>query len=72
MIKSKDRSGWIGASDTYMVMSNWDTMSFAKWWLEKVGVIKSDYTSIAMQTGSAYEHAILDWCGITKRDRCAY
>lgn len=69
MIASKDRSGWIGASDTAMVMANWNTPSWKKWWAVKLGVATSNYTNTAMQAGTYYEHPILDALGIAKRDR---
>ena len=69
MIESKDRSGWFGASDTHFVMGNWSTKTFEKWWLVKLGLRTDDYESVEMQTGTAYEHKILESIGITKMDR---
>ena len=69
MIKSSDRSGWFGASDTAIIMGNWKTKTFARWWAEKLGLIKNTYTSTAMITGTMYEPRILDHLGIEKRDR---
>ena len=69
MIHDQDRSGWIGASDTSMVMGNWSTPSFARWWLVKLGVGRQGYTSRAMQTGTALEHRILEHLGVTRMDR---
>lgn len=69
MIHNQDRSGWFGASDTSMVMGNWSTASFARWWLVKLGVGKQGYTSRAMQTGTALEHRILAHMGVTRMDR---
>lgn len=69
MIRNRDRSGWIGASDTHFVMGNWETKTFAKWWLTKLGVITSQYRSREMNAGTMYEHAILDFIGAEKRDR---
>lgn len=60
MISSQDRSYYIGASDTSMVVGNWQTKTFANWWLEKLGLLKNTLTNIAMQTGTNYEHKILD------------
>lgn len=60
MISSQDRSYYIGASDTSMVVGNWETKTFANWWLEKLGLLKNTFTNIAMQTGTNYEHKILD------------
>ena len=42
MIQSQDRSGYIGASDTSMVVGNWNRKTFEKWWLEKLGLNKND------------------------------
>lgn len=69
MIKNHDRSGWFGASDTATIMGNWNTKTFDQWWLEKLGLKKRQINTLQMQTGSAYEHRILDFCGIVKRDR---
>ena len=60
MIQSQDRSYYIGASDTSMVVGNWATKTFEKWWLEKLGFNKNDIKTEAMQTGTNYEHKILD------------
>lgn len=60
MIQSKDRSGYIGASDTGYVMRRWDTKTFEKWWRIKQGLDQSDFCSDAMKAGTAYEHKILD------------
>ena len=69
MIHNHDRSGWFGASDTATIMGNWKTKTFSKWWLVKMGVDKSHFNSIQMQTGTALEHRILEHIGITKMDR---
>ena len=60
MIQSQDRSFYIGASDTSYVVGNWSTKSFEKWWLEKLGLYKNELKTEAMQTGTNYEHKILD------------
>lgn len=60
MIQSNDRSFYIGASDTSMVVGNWNTKTFEKWWLEKIGIYKNSFTNEAMQAGTNYEHKILD------------
>jgi hypothetical protein len=69
MIKSKDRSRWFGASDTATIMGNWNTPTFHKWWLVKMGLRVDSFSNLAMRTGTAYEHKILDHIGITKKDR---
>lgn len=43
-----------------MVVGNWTTKTFEKWWLEKLGLNKNDIKTEAMQTGTNYEHKILD------------
>lgn len=69
MIRSKSRKGWIGASDTAMVMGNWNTDTFRKWWLVKLGLATNEFKSRQMAAGTAYEHKILHAVGITKTDR---
>ena len=60
MIHDQDRSGWFGASDTGIIMRRWDTDTFYKWWLEKLGLEKSTYTNKYMAAGNAYEGRVLD------------
>lgn len=60
MIADKDRSGYIGASDTGYVMRRWNTKTFEKWWREKQGFVQSNICTDAMKAGTAYEHKILD------------
>lgn len=69
MIHSKDRSGWFGASDTYTIMGNWKTETFKKFWLVKLGALRSNFSNVYMMAGTNYEHRILDAIGIKKRDR---
>ena len=69
MISSQDRSFYIGASDTSMVVGNWNTKSFEKWWLVKLGLVKNDFTNEAMQAGNNYEHKILDALGIDNLEK---
>lgn len=64
MISNHDRSYYIGASDTGYVLGNWNTRTFEKWYLTKLGLYRMDYTSEAMMAGTAYEHRILDSLGI--------
>lgn len=68
MIADHDRSGWFGASDTAYIMGNWKTKTFAKWWMQKLGVNDSNFTTRAMNAGTYYEHAILDAIGAPRRD----
>lgn len=60
MIASQDRSGYIGASDTTMVVGNWETKTFEKWWLEKLGIYKNELHNEAILAGNNYEHKILE------------
>lgn len=69
MIRSQNRSGWFGASDAATIMGNWHTKTFARFWLEKQGIIKNTYKSPAMIAGTYFEPRILDFLGVKKRDR---
>ena len=60
MIQSQDRSYYIGASDTSMVVGNWKTRTFENWWLEKLGLNKNNFSTEATKAGNNYEHKILD------------
>lgn len=60
MITNHDRSRWFGASDTAVIMGNWGTKTFAKWWLVKLGIAQQTYHSRAMDVGNIMEHAIID------------
>lgn len=60
MIQNQDRSGYIGASDTSMVVGNWGTKTFENWWLEKLGIRKNSISNEAIKAGNNYEHKILD------------
>lgn len=60
MIQSQDRSYYIGCSDTSMVVENWNTKTFEKWWLEKLGLNKNSFSNEATKAGNNYEHKILD------------
>ncbi len=64
MISSQDRSNFIGASDTGMVVGNWNTKTFENWWLEKLGLRRNELKTEAMKTGTNYEHKILETLGI--------
>lgn len=68
MIADQDRSGWFGASDTATIMGNWKTKTFAKWWAQKLGINNDHYTSKAMNAGTYYEHAILEYIGAPRYD----
>ncbi len=59
MIQSQDRSYYIGCSDTSVVVGKWNTKTFEKWWLEKLGIYKNTIKTDAMLAGTNYEHKIL-------------
>lgn len=60
MIQSQDRSYYIGASDTSIVVGNWNTKTFEKWWLEKLGLNRNYFSNEATKAGNNYEHKILE------------
>lgn len=60
MIQSKDRTGYIGCSDTDMVMGNWKTKTFSKWFGEKVGLPTDHFQNKYTLAGTNYEHKILE------------
>ena len=60
MIQDQDRSYYIGCSDTSIVVGNWNTKTFDKWWLEKLGLHKNTIKTDAMLAGTNYEHKILE------------
>ena len=64
MIKDHDRSGWFGASDTHIMLSNPNTKTFRLWWLEKLGLRHNNFTTKEMSAGTHYEHKILNFIGI--------
>ncbi len=65
MIKNKDRKGYIGASDTKYVIGNWETKTFEKWWLEKLGFPTKHFDNKYTLAGTYYEHKIIDALNIT-------
>lgn len=72
MIKSKDRSGWFGASDVNYIVGNWHTKSFEKWWCEKLGYGGNNFANDAMLAGTHYEHKILDFIKSPEKDKQIY
>lgn len=68
MIDTQDRAGWFGASDTSYIMGNWTTKTWQTWWLKKLGLDTSHFTTRAMNAGTYYEHAILDAAGAPRKD----
>lgn len=69
MIHSRDRSGWFGASDTARIMGPWTSQSFAQWWAVKLGLRQEQFKTLAMETGTAFEHRILSYLGVPVWDR---
>ena len=43
-----------------MIVGNWKTKTFEKWWLEKLGLNKNNISTDAMKAGNNYEHKILE------------
>lgn len=64
MISNQDRSGYIGASDTKYVVSRWNTKTFDKWWLKKLGLDTSSFSNKYTLAGNNFEHKIVDSLGI--------
>lgn len=64
MIADKDRSGYFGASDTDKIIGNWKTDTFAKWWLQKMGINQDHFDNRYTSAGTHYEHRILESLGI--------
>ena len=60
MITDKSRDYYIGASDTQYVMSNFNSKTFKRWWLIKIGAEGNDYENIYTNAGNRYEQKILD------------
>ena len=64
MIESKDRSGYFGASDTDKIVGNYNTKTFEKWWMQKVGINRDHFDNKYTLAGTYYEHRILESLGI--------
>lgn len=64
MIATKDRSGYIGASDTKYVIGKWNTKTFDKWWMKKIGIDTSHFDNKYTLAGTNFEHKIIDSLGI--------
>lgn len=69
MITNKDRSGYIGASDTKYVIGNWKTKTFQNWWLEKLGLSKNSFSNRYTSAGTNYEHKIIDALNIPEVEK---
>lgn len=59
MISNHDRSLYIGASDTKYVIGNWDTKTFEKWWLQKIGINNEHFNNKFTRAGTHFEHKII-------------
>ena len=64
MIESKDRSGWFGASDTDKIIGKWTSDTFAKWWMQKIGINRDHFDNKYTSAGTHMEHRILESLGI--------
>lgn len=64
MIASHDRSGYFGASDVSYIVGNWNTKTFEKWWMQKLGINRDHFDNIYTSAGTHYEHRILESLGI--------
>lgn len=69
MISDHDRSGWFGASDARFIMGNWNTKTFARFWMEKLGMVENRFMTPATLAGTHFEHRILEHMGIHEMDR---
>lgn len=69
MISDHDRSGWFGASDVSYIMRSWETRTFARWWMQKLGLNHDHYTNNYIAAGTYYEHKILDFVGAKEKDK---
>ena len=59
MIKNNNRAHWFGASDTSIIMGNWETRSFLEWWFVKLGFYVNNKKSWAMICGNLLEIPII-------------
>lgn len=64
MIENKDRSGYFGASDVDKIVGNWKTNTFAKWWMQKLGINRDHFDNKYTSAGTHLEHRILGSLGI--------
>ena len=69
MITDLDRSYYIGASDTKMVMGKWTSKTFWDWWNIKKGLEETTVDNIYTRAGSMWEGKILDYLNIPERDK---
>jgi hypothetical protein len=64
MIADKDRSEFFGASDTPFIIGNYNTKTFEKWWMQKIGINRDHFDNKYTLAGTHYEHRILESLGI--------
>lgn len=64
MIESKDRSGYFGASDTDKIIGKRTSDTFAKWWLQKLGIDRDHFENKYTSAGTHLEHRILESLGV--------
>ena len=64
MIASQDRSGYFGASDVSYIVGNWQTATFEKWWMQKIGINRDRFDNKYTLAGTHFEHRILESLGI--------
>ena len=64
MIADNDRSEFFGASDTPFIIGNYNTKTFEKWWLQKIGINRDRFDNKYTLAGTHYEHRILESLGI--------
>ena len=69
MIHDRSRAGWVGASDTYALMSSWDSKTFAAFLSEKLGYPKQTARTRVMYAGTFWEGRVLTTLGVLRRDR---
>lgn len=69
MINTQDRSGYIGASDTKYVVGNWETKTFTKWWMQKIGIDNTHIKTKQTEAGNNYEAKIIDVLNIPNIER---
>ena len=60
MIADKDRSEFFGASDTPFIIGNYNTKTFEKWWLQKIGINRDHFDNKYTLAGTHYERRILE------------
>ncbi|NCD06409.1 MAG: hypothetical protein EOL97_09835 [Spirochaetia bacterium] len=71
MITNKNRATFWGASETSMIVGNWDTQTFMQLFLVKLGVRENNFKNKYTLAGNSYERKIAESLGIKlKFDRC--